>query len=135
MSVGEVEGAVRPANIRRPLEAHELEPMRRLGRRVSELRMQTGLSHRVIAAGAVLTSRQLERIESAGRRTRRSTLDRILEAMLVGCPDLGDREVLLAELVALAGPALAGESPYAAKSAARRASKAQRRAELPAVAA
>ena len=109
--------------------------MQRLGRRVSELRVQTGLSHRVIAAGAVLTSRQLERIESAGRRTRRSTLDRILGAMLTGCPDLGDREVLLAELVALAGPALAGESPYAAKSAARRERKAQRRAGPPPIAA
>ena len=113
-------------NIRRPLSADELEPMRRLGERVSALRVQAGLSHRVLAATAVLTPRQLQRIESAGRRTRRSTLDRLLGAMLLAYPDLGDRGELLAELVALAGHALAPESLYAEKSAGRREGKLQR---------
>ncbi len=116
-------------NIRRPLEPHELEPMTLLGAQLRDLRLGAGLSLRQVAQVALLTKRQLERIEGAGRRTRRSTLERIVATLLLARPDLGERDELVQQLVDAAGPALASESPYAAKSLARRDGKAQRLAD------
>jgi hypothetical protein len=62
----------------------------------------------------------IQRIEAGARRTRRSTLDRIAEA-------LGDPQ-LAGVLAELAGPALAPESPYAERIARRRVRRHRRRA-------
>ena len=117
------------ANIRRPLQPHEVEPLRRLGAEVRELRGRSGLSCRQLGAAALFTTRHLERIEQGARRTRRSTLERLVDVMLLAAPDLGERDELVARLLQAAGPALAPESPYADKSRARREGKAQRIAD------
>lgn len=116
-------------NIRRPLQPHEVEPLRLLGAELRRLRRGSGLSCRQLGAAALFTTRHLERIEQGARRTRRSTLERLVDVMLVAAPHLGERDELVARLVRAAGPALAPESPYADKSQARREGKARRLAE------
>lgn len=116
-------------NIRRPLQPHELEPLRLLGAEVKELRRRSGLSCRQLSAVVLFTTRHVERIEQGARRTRRSTLERLVDALVLAAPDLGQRDELVARLVRAAGPALAPESPYAGKSQARREGKAQRIAD------
>jgi hypothetical protein len=68
----------------------------------------------------------VERIEQGTRRTRRSTLEALLDVLLLACPELGERDELLQQLVVAAGPALAPESPHADKSRARREGKRRR---------
>lgn len=114
------------ANIRRPLRSEEEPHLRALGAELRRLRKQAGVSARTLSAVAYITARQVERIEQGARRTRRSTLDRLVAALLSACPDLGGRDELVERLCALAGPALAAESPYADKSAARRRGKRER---------
>lgn len=116
-------------NIRRPLQPHELAPMTLLGEQLRELRKAAGMSCRQVAAVALFSRRHVERLEQGTRRCRRSTLVALVDAMLLACPDLGDQEQLVQQLVEAAGPALAPESPYAAKSLARRDGKAQRLAD------
>lgn len=113
-------------NIRRPLQPHELEPMRQLGKHLRTLRHEAGLSSRHLARAALLTPRHVERIEQGTRRTRRSTLEALVDAMLLAHPDLGYRGALVAQLVQAAGPALAPESPHIAKTQARREAKRRR---------
>lgn len=113
-------------NIRRPLRPEEVPHLREMGAAFRALRKQAGVSVRALSEVAVITSRQVERIEQGTRRTCRSTLTRLVEAMLLAAPDLGERDVLVDRLCALAGPALAPESPYAAKSAERRRGKRER---------
>ena len=64
------------------------------------------------AAPTVVSFRQIEQIERAIRRTRRSTLERIVEALIKVKPDLGDPEALVGRLSLLAGAGLAPESEY-----------------------
>lgn len=115
------------STLRRPVEPHELEPLRALGQRLRALRLQAGISPGQLGRAGPVGSRQVERIEQGTRRTRRSTLDALVAVLLLARPDLGDREQLVADLVALAGPALAPESPYADKTAGRRDGKRDRR--------
>jgi transcriptional regulator with XRE-family HTH domain len=116
-------------NIRRPLESHELEPLCRLGEELRRLRVAAELSAEQLAKASLRNRRTVERIEQGARRTRRSTLVELVDVLLLARPDLGERDVLVQQLVAAAGPALAPESPYAAKTAARREGKAQRLSE------
>ena len=106
------------ANIRRPLRPEELPHLRALGAELRRSRVLAGVSTPLSAVGYI-TVRQVERIEQGARRTRRSTLDWLVAVLLLPCPDLGGRDELVDRLVALAGPALAAESPYADKSAER----------------
>jgi transcriptional regulator with XRE-family HTH domain len=120
----------RPAvTLRRPLQPHELEPLRRLGQDLRRLRVAAGLSAEQLARVSLRNRRTVERIEQGARRTRRSTLAELVDVLLLACPDLGEQEALVQQLVAAAGPALAPESPYAAKTKARREGKAERLAE------
>ena len=61
---------------------------------------------------AEISVRHIEQIEDAIRRTRRSTLRRIVSALVEVKPELGDPAELLERLVVLAGPGLAPESEY-----------------------
>jgi transcriptional regulator with XRE-family HTH domain len=72
-----------------------------------------------LAKAAQLSTSTIQRIEAGTRRTRRSTLHRIAEA-------LGDPK-LASVLADLAGPALAPESPYAERIARRRERRHRRR--------
>lgn len=93
----------------RPLAAHEQPHLAALGRRLRALRRATGLTQAALGVAAGLHPVSVRRIELGLRRTRRSTLRRLVVALGTD-PAAVDR--LLAELVDLAGPALAEESPW-----------------------
>jgi transcriptional regulator with XRE-family HTH domain len=112
--------------LRRPLEPHEHAYLIDLGHEVRALRKAAGVSCRYLARSLLFNTRTVERIEQGTRRTRRSTLEALLDVLLLACPDLGERDELLQRLVVVAGPALAPESPHAEKSRERRESKRRR---------
>lgn len=114
------------ANTRRPLRPEELPYLQALGAELRRMRAEAGVTAGYVGAVAYITPRQVQRIEQGARRTRRSTLDRIVTVLLLAAPDLGSRDSLVEHLCSLAGPALAPESPHADKSAARRQGKRQR---------
>jgi transcriptional regulator with XRE-family HTH domain len=100
---------------RRPIQDSERSHLASLACALSDLRIAQGLSVRGLAAAAELSPSQLSRIERGLRRTRATTLARVAEAL--GQPDV------LADLIRLAGPALAPESDYAERITRRRESR------------
>ena len=100
----------RPDSTLRPIEYWEREYLKQLGRRLKEMRLERGLLQRAVATDAQLNVASLRRIELGNRRTRRSTLQRIVDAL--GVPR-NERTTVVSELVELAGPALAAESEFA----------------------
>jgi hypothetical protein len=87
--------------------------MEALGNELRRLRREVaGLSRARLGVSAEMSSRQIEQIERAIRRTRRSTLERIVAALVKAKPDLGDPAALLERLLSLAGASLAPESQY-----------------------
>ncbi len=78
-----------------------------------------------LAVAAALSERTIRRLEVGERRTRRSTLERLVEAVAPTQPH-AEREALLQELVGVAGPALAAESAYPERVQARRARRARK---------
>lgn len=105
------------ATVRLPLQPHEVGPALALGRLIRSRRLATGRTIAALADAAEISPRHWRRLEAGERRTRASTLDRIAAA-------LGVDPVELAEA---AGPALADESVYADRVAARRARRTRRR--------
>ena len=99
---------------------NEVEFLEGLGRRLATLRRQAGLTQRALGFRAALSESQIYRIESGARRTRRSTLERVAEALANTCPALGPASELGQTLAAAAGPALAPESPFRDRVARRR---------------
>ncbi len=114
------------AQSQRPISREEVPHLLKLGRKVRSLRRSVLMTQDQLGRGAKISRQQVARIEAGTRRTRESTL-RALAEVLTGSRwfDLGCPEELTAELVRLAGPALAPESAYADKINERR----QRRAE------
>ena len=106
---------------RRPIQPAETPYLSALGNRLRELRRDRGLTQAQLAVAADLSRRHVERLEAGTRRTRRSTLSRIAEAL--GGPSLEN------ELVTLAGPALAQESDFAERVARRRARRVRKQAQ------
>ena len=90
------------------------------GQELRDLRLDAGLSVRMLAGRAELSEWAIGAIEHAARRTRRSTLERIGRAL--------DEPHLADHLTAILGPALAPESPWAARMERRRARR-RRQAE------
>ena len=107
---------------RSPIEVWERSHLESLGPRIRALRQDAGLSQATLGAATELSRTSIERVELGLRRTRRSTLERIV-AVLVAEPA---RQGALDELLALAGPAIAEESKFAARVARRRARRARR---------
>jgi transcriptional regulator with XRE-family HTH domain len=105
---------------RRPIENHERPHLAELGIALRTLRQHAGLSRAVLADRAGMNPRSVGRIESGERRTRGSTLTRLLSALVNEDPTLGEMEYLLDGLVRRAGSALAAESPYRDRIEARR---------------
>lgn len=106
--------------MRRPLTDFERPFLQRMGRRLRKVREDAGYARRELSDPTALNPQTIYRIELGLRRTRRSTL-RVLAEVLVDHP-----EALTAELVDLAGPALAAESPYAERIARRRSRRLRR---------
>jgi transcriptional regulator with XRE-family HTH domain len=98
---------------RRPIEPWETPNLRAAGQRLAALRREYGLTQTQLAQRA-------ERIEAGARRTRRSTLERIGEALA--------NPSVAAEIAKLAGPSLAPESEFAERVGRRRARRSRKRA-------
>ena len=98
-----------------------------LGGCLRGLRTQSGLSQARLANGAGLTERSLRRIEYGQRRTRPSTLQRLVETMATGPAWCGGTDGVMAQLLEAAGPALAEESAYRWRVEARRRRREARR--------
>jgi transcriptional regulator with XRE-family HTH domain len=106
----EAERARCPRALSRPDEVAGLEA---LGDELRQLRWNVaGLARLALAVRAEISVRQIEQIERAIRRTRRSTLERIASALVNVKPDLGDPAALVSRLSSLAGSGLAPESEY-----------------------
>lgn len=116
-AVGPPSAGATVATVRLPLQPHDVGPALALGRMIRSRRLAAGLTIAQAADAAELSARHWRRLEAGERRTRSSTLDRIAHA--IGADPV--------ELAATAGPALADESPYAARIAARRARRTRKR--------
>lgn len=92
------------ASCRRPITDAEVPYLGRLGSTIRGLRDEAGTSRPDVARRAEISVSTLERIEAGFRRTRRSTLERLVRAL--------DKPEALADLIDCAGPALAPESRY-----------------------
>jgi transcriptional regulator with XRE-family HTH domain len=95
-----------------PIEDAEIPYLEALGLSLQRARCSRAMTQGELATAAQLSTSTIQRIEAGTRRTRRSTLRRIAEA-------LGDPQ-LASALARLAGPALAPESPYAERITRRR---------------
>ena len=101
------------ARTRRPINANEVPGLEALGDELLRLRWTVARIHRpALAIRSQVSVRQIEQIERAIRRTRRSTIERIMLALVKVKPDLGEPAALVARLTELAGPGLAPESEY-----------------------
>jgi transcriptional regulator with XRE-family HTH domain len=105
----------------------EVPYLAQLGDHLRRLRLDAGLAQWAMADLAVLAPRHIRRLERGECRTRRSTLERIANALADVNPDLGPADQLIDRLVELAGPALAPESPYADRIARRRARRVRKK--------
>ena len=105
---------------RRPIVEWEVPWLAKLGACVRDCRKQAGLSQAVLAARAGLAERSLRRIEHGHRRTRTSTLQRLVAALVGGPAWNGMADEVMARLLEAAGPALADESEYRSRIEARR---------------
>ena len=109
------------ARCRRPITPEEVPGLEALGAELRRLRRTAARVARPrLAVHAQVSIRQIEQIERAIRRTRRSTLNRIAAALVELQPDLGHADDLAAHLASLAGTGLAPESRYAARVEKRR---------------
>jgi transcriptional regulator with XRE-family HTH domain len=117
--------------LRRPIRLDEVPHLARLGRELRSLREAARLSRPELAALSSTSVETIKTIELTKARTRQSTLDRLTQALAAAQPQLGVAEVLLARLVAAAGPALAPESKYSARVESRRRRRARKGHYLP----
>lgn len=100
---------------RRPIESHELDQLRKLGRAVRALRFDGGqlvVSSGRFAFAAQLNQNSLLRIETGIRRTRRATLQRLANGAARLNPSAGAHDEIFARLIEAAGDALAPASKY-----------------------
>lgn len=114
---GKANRAGRRAKSMRPIEAFEVPYLENLGELVRRERNRRNLTRRSVAEAAAMNTRTLEDIEDGTRRTRASTLGRIVGALVAVD---GSADDLHAAFVAAAGPALAPESRYPERVARRR---------------
>jgi transcriptional regulator with XRE-family HTH domain len=114
---------------RRKIEAWEAPHLEALGAEVRRLRKLTTLTVAEFAWEIEVCVQHLWRLERGVRRTRRSTLARIAEAVDAEVPELGGTKVILTRLLELTGPALAPESEYAARMDRRRARRRRKAAK------
>lgn len=95
------------------------------------LRQQAGMTQLAVSGWAGLSERSLRRIEAGGRRTRRSTLARIADALTSESGSPADSASALRRLLVAAGPTVADESEFAWRVEARRNQREAKRAQQP----
>jgi transcriptional regulator with XRE-family HTH domain len=109
---------------RRPLEPSELPWLIALGLCLRELRTEAGLTQLSLGGRASISERSIRRLENGERRTRRSTLKRIADAL--ACEATGPADEVFQILRTAAGPVLADESAYRRRIESRRRRRASR---------
>ncbi len=117
--------------LRRPIEPGEVSHLERIADELRSLRNAAALSRPELAALASVSAETIKGIELTKARTRRSTLDRLSQALAHAQPQLGLGETVLARLVRAAGPALAPESKYSDRVESRRLRRARKGRYLP----
>jgi hypothetical protein len=93
------------------------------------LRRRSGLTRRKVAYGSLISQGHTGALAYAKRRTRRSTLARIVDVLVAAQPSLGPADQLLEHLCEVARPALALAFAYpehAARKWRRRAARRKR---------
>jgi transcriptional regulator with XRE-family HTH domain len=102
------------ARCRRPITPDEVPGLVALGDELRRLRRDVaGLARPQLAVRAQISVRTVEQIELGIRRTRRSTLERVVGGLTGDVVGRGKKcDTLVERLVDLAGPALAPESHY-----------------------
>ena len=101
------------ASCRRPIRAEEVPALEALGSEIRRLRRdEARLSRKELGSLVQLSEGHITRIELGLRRTRESTLRRIVAGLTLLRPELGAPEEVLENLLVLAGPVLASESLY-----------------------
>jgi transcriptional regulator with XRE-family HTH domain len=106
--------------ISRPISVNEHSHLLQMGALLEQLRKAADMSRRDVAEATGMNPQSIYRIERGLRRTRRRTLRLLAEAVA------HDRDAAAAELVRLAGPALAPESPWVERIERRRARRLRR---------
>lgn len=115
----------------RPIRPEEIPHLEGLGSRLRGLRRAVGFSQAELARRAELSPWMVRALERGARRTRRSTLERVAQALASAPQPPAPAPDVAGELVALAGPALAPESPYRARVERRRARRRRKGRYLP----
>ena len=98
------------ARARKPVEPWEQPYLRAMGAQLKLYRRASRMTWRDLRAAAGISDRAIRYYEAGQRRPRPSTLLRIARAMAANTPALGDPEAIMAQLLELAGPAVAPES-------------------------
>jgi hypothetical protein len=99
----------------RPLAEEERPYLRSLGEQLKDLHQSSGRTWFELANASLISKAHLENVAYGRKRTRRSTLARIVDALVEANPQLGPAQELLNRLCSIAGPALAPESDYQAR--------------------
>jgi hypothetical protein len=113
----------------RPITDDEKPYLQALGEELKALRWLAGLTWNQLAYSSLLSHSHICCLAYGLRRTRKSTLARIVDALVAANADLGPADHLLDHLCDVAGPALAPESDYSshvARTLRRRAKRRER---------
>ena len=89
----------------RPIESHEIQFLEKLGSALKQIRERQNFTQRRLSRVSGFSQGYLSNIENGIRRTRRSTLEKLLNS-------LGATHYALDDLCDLAGPSLAEESKF-----------------------
>lgn len=95
---------------RRPISDDEVPHLEAFGEELRRLREDAGLSQRELAKATSYGQGHIFRLEHGYRRPRTLTIERIAAAVVAADPEMGPADLIVADLVELAGPAM-GQPP------------------------
>jgi transcriptional regulator with XRE-family HTH domain len=96
---------------RRPITDDERPHLERLGQALRQLRRSSGLTVKELTVAAMISPQHWANLVGAKRRTKRSTLGRLVAIAVEANPALGSPDQLLEDLCDLAGPTLVLDDP------------------------
>jgi transcriptional regulator with XRE-family HTH domain len=94
----------------RPITDDEVPYLRALGDALRDLRRRSGLTGPELATAAQISAGHFGKLVGGTKRTRRSTLGRLVGMAVEANPALGPAEPILERLCEIAGPALVVDS-------------------------